>query len=213
MEVDLHIHSRFSVDSRSRPEEIVRRASYLGLGAIAVTDHGTVAGSRAAAKLAPPSLLVVPGMELRTEKGDLLALFVESEVKSTGFSAAIDEIRSHGGVAIVPHPGASRRMTAQDIAMADGLEVFNSRLRGRENRASRDLGSVLGLPGFSSSDAHMIMEIGNGTTVVPEASTLEDLRKVVMRSPKVSKTTSSNAFIHTANSTFLFLAKGVWRRL
>lgn len=213
MEVDLHIHSRFSVDSMSEPKEIAKRAAYLGLGAIAVTDHGTLDGARAVARLAPASLLVVPGMELRTDKGDLLALFIESEVKSTGLGPAIDEIRSQGGVAIVPHPGASRKMTSEDIASADGLEVFNSRLRKGYNAASKDLGSVLGLPGFSSSDAHLIMEIGNGTTSVAEAATLEELRKVVLKTPKVSKTVSSNAFVHTANSTLLFLIKGVWRRL
>ncbi len=213
MEVDLHIHSRFSVDSRSSPLDIVRRAEYLGLGAVAVTDHGSLDGARAAAKLARDLLLVVPGMEIRTDKGDLLALFVETEVKSTILGSAIDDIRSQGGIAIVPHPGASRKMTEQDIALCDGLEVFNSRLRPRENNASRNLAEVLGLPGLSSSDAHMIMEIGNGTTTVPEVGTLEELRKVVLREPKVSKTVSSNAFLHTSNSALLFLVKGVWRRL
>jgi len=126
LEVDLHIHSRYSPDSRSRPEDIVKRAVNLGLGAIAVTDHDSLKGAAAATRLAPDSLFIVPGMELKTEKGDLLALFVSHEVRSRTFATAVDEIRSEGGIAIVPHPGESPKMTRQDIALrwAGGLQRY-----------------------------------------------------------------------------------------
>ena len=212
MEVDLHIHSRYSPDSRSRPEDIVRRAVVLGLGAIAVTDHDSLKGAAAATRLAPDSLLIVPGMELKTEKGDLLALFVNQEVRSKTFAAAVDEIRSEGGIAIVPHPGESPKMTSQDIALADGLEIFNATLSPRNNRRSLEYATQLTMPGFSSSDAHLVMEIGNGTTRVQDTSSLEELRKALLTNPVVLKTIRSNVLIHRMNQALLFGSKGIWLR-
>ena len=212
MEVDLHVHSRYSPDSRSRPEDIIKRAVTLGLGAIAVTDHDSLEGAAAAARLAPESLLIVPGVELKTEKGDLLALFVSQEVRSNTFAAAVDEIRSDGGIAIVPHPGESPKMTSQDIALADGLEVFNATLSPRDNRRSLEYATELRMPGFSSSDAHLVMEIGNGTTRVQDSSSLEELRKALLADPVVLKTIRSNVLTHSMNQALLFVSKGIWLR-
>ena len=41
--IDLHVHSNFS-DGTQSPSELVFRASDLGLAAIALTDHDTLAG-------------------------------------------------------------------------------------------------------------------------------------------------------------------------
>ncbi len=59
----MHSHSTAS-DGTSSPAEVMRRASAAGLDAIALTDHDTVAGHRAAAEALPPGLTLVPGMEL-----------------------------------------------------------------------------------------------------------------------------------------------------
>ena len=63
MRVDMHSHSTAS-DGTSSPAEVMRRASAAGLDAIALTDHDTVAGHRAAAQALPPGVTLVPGMEL-----------------------------------------------------------------------------------------------------------------------------------------------------
>jgi 3',5'-nucleoside bisphosphate phosphatase len=63
MRADMHSHSTAS-DGTSSPAEVMRRASAAGLDAIALTDHDTVAGHRAAAEALPPGLTLVPGMEL-----------------------------------------------------------------------------------------------------------------------------------------------------
>jgi predicted metal-dependent phosphoesterase TrpH len=212
LEIDLHVHSRYSPDSRSKPEDIVRRAIELGLGAIAVTDHDSLKGAAAATELASDSLLVVPGMEIKTERGDLLALFVSHEVKSRTFATAVDEIRSDEGLAIVPHPGESPKMTKKDIALADGLEVFNATLSAKDNRRSLEYATELRMPGFACSDAHMVMEIGNGTTKVQDSSTLEELRKALLVDPVVLKTNRSNLLVHRINQGLLFGTKGIWLR-
>ena len=64
VKIDLHIHSTAS-DGTLSPLEILRLARQLNLGAIAITDHDTVAGSRDALALgmpAPPHFLT--GVEI-----------------------------------------------------------------------------------------------------------------------------------------------------
>ena len=162
MEIDLHIHSRHSRDSYSKPEDIVRRSMFLGLRAIAVTDHDSWEGARAASKAAGSSLIVVPGAELKTDRGDLLALFVDGVI-AREWASAIDEIRAKGGVSIVPHPADSKRLTVDDLRLADALEVFNAKCMRSSNQRAAMLAAELNKPGFGSSDAHMIMSIGNGS--------------------------------------------------
>jgi DNA polymerase III alpha subunit len=75
---DLHIHSfGGSHDVRDRtmtPQNIVDTALAQGLGVIAVTDHNEINNVEAAMKAAEPTgLLVIPGIELSTPRGHLLA--------------------------------------------------------------------------------------------------------------------------------------------
>ncbi len=212
MEVDLHIHSRYSRDSRSRPEDIVRRAVEVGLGAIAVTDHDTIEGAKACAKIAPKELLIVPGVELKSEKGDLLALFIEEDVRRGTFGDMVEGIRATGGLAIVPHPAVSR-LTVDDIRLADGVEGFNATLCAVDNATSRKMAEEAGLPSIGSSDAHLVNEIGNGRTRIRDSSSLEELRKNLLDGPVISRSVRSNPVVHRTNEAFVFGIKGIWSRL
>ena len=63
-EIDLHTHTDISDGSES-PENTVRHAKELGLRAIAVTDHDSINGVKAAQKAGEKDgVEVVPGMEL-----------------------------------------------------------------------------------------------------------------------------------------------------
>jgi predicted metal-dependent phosphoesterase TrpH len=212
LEIDLHIHSQYSPDSRSKPERIIERALELGLGAIAVTDHSSWKGWLATSKIAPKELLVVPGAELKTERGDLLALFVREEVKTNIFAEAVDVIHGQGGLAIVPHPGVAPKLRKEDISLADGLEIFNATLSARANGISAQFAKDLGKPGIASSDAHMTLEIGNGATRVAECSSLEELQHELLRKPEVSRSTRSNPLLHRMNAAALFGLKGIWQK-
>lgn len=67
MPADLHIHTCFS-DGSDTPGQIVDQALALGLDAIAVTDHDTVAGIVSAQEaVRDRPLTVVPGVEINTE--------------------------------------------------------------------------------------------------------------------------------------------------
>lgn len=212
LEVDLHIHSFHSPDSMSRPERIVSRARGLGLAAIAVTDHGSWDGWREAQAASGGRPLIVPGAELKTSKGDLLALFVEEPILTTDWGEAIDSIRTHAGVAVVPHPAESKRLTREDVELADASEAFNAKCGRRSNERAAALARELGLPGLASSDAHMVAAIGNGRTSVPEFHSLEELRRVLLKDPVISRAETTNPILHYGNASLCFGLKGVWKR-
>lgn len=69
--VDLHAHSTASDGSRA-PADVVREAKRIGLAAIAITDHDTVAGIAEATAMAEElGVRVVPGVELSAVEGDV----------------------------------------------------------------------------------------------------------------------------------------------
>lgn len=80
---DLHTHSVFS-DGSDAPEELIRIAEALGLGAVALTDHNSVSGlPRFLAAAESSAVTAVPGVEFTTGYGDrevhIVALFVKPE--------------------------------------------------------------------------------------------------------------------------------------
>nr|MCU0585693.1 PHP domain-containing protein [Desulfobacterales bacterium] len=65
--IDLHIHSTAS-DGTFTPTEILAMAVRAGLGAIAITDHDSIAGSREALlEGVPPGLGFLTGVEISAE--------------------------------------------------------------------------------------------------------------------------------------------------
>lgn len=83
MYCDLHTHSKFS-DGTEWPEELIARAQGLGLSALALTDHNSVAGlPRFLAAAEGSGVEAVPGVEFSTDyRGKdlhILALFVRPE--------------------------------------------------------------------------------------------------------------------------------------
>lgn len=80
---DLHTHSVFS-DGTWTPQQLVDEAERIGLAAIALTDHNTVAGlPDFLAAAAGKKLEAVPGIEFSTDYGDrdvhILGLFLKPE--------------------------------------------------------------------------------------------------------------------------------------
>lgn len=65
--LDLHSHTTCS-DGTLSPSALVEAAVQAGVKALAITDHDTLAGWDAAQAAAPPTLTLVPGVELSTSE-------------------------------------------------------------------------------------------------------------------------------------------------
>ncbi len=112
MILDPHIHSTYSSDSTASPRDIVKKARSIGLDAIAVADHNTIKGSLATIEEAKnfKDFVVVPAMEISSNKGHIVALGIKEDVKQ-GLSPeeTVETIRELGGIAIAAHPFVSYR--------------------------------------------------------------------------------------------------------
>jgi predicted metal-dependent phosphoesterase TrpH len=195
---DLHIHTHHSDGAPSVPDLLAFVAEKTDLRLIAITDHDSIAGARQATQLARDfGIEVVPGEEVSTADGHLLALFVDSALP-LGRPAAetIDAIHAQGGLAIAPHPfdrsvASLGRPAARGDTHAlarpgwrfDAIEGFNAGViwsqRG-SNLAAQVAAADLGLPATGGSDAHTLATVGQGYTLFPGASA-DDLYRAIKR--------------------------------
>jgi len=93
---DLHMHTFYS-DGSDAPESVVEEACHAGLSVIAITDHDTMAGVKAAQEAAVKwGIEVVPGIELSTEvaKKDIHILGYFVDQNNPAFAKKLEEFRS-----------------------------------------------------------------------------------------------------------------------
>jgi len=173
LSVELHTHSALSFDGRDPVDLLLEQAKAVGMDALAVTDHDEIDASiEAAAKAESYDLVGIPGMEVTSEAGHVLALGVRELVPAgLSFEATLDRIHDLGGVAVVPHPfqksrsGVAPNVTLDQLAEADAIEVYNSRLlTGRANRRAERFALRRNLPMTAGSDAHISEMVGQAVT-------------------------------------------------
>ena len=184
IEADLHIHTKYSFDCLLESRTVVKVALMRGLSAIAITDHNTVKGGLAAIREASSveNLMVIPGIEVKTDMGDLIGLYVQEEIKSRDFYDVIDEIRAQGGLVVLPHPYRGHKCAVEELAkLADLIEAVNGRCSHARNAKAHQLAKETGKPTVAGSDAHFAFEIGRvKTKFYSSASSPEELRKEIL---------------------------------
>jgi predicted metal-dependent phosphoesterase TrpH len=191
LRLDLHNHTSFSADGLMAPGQLLSAAKVHGLDCIAVTDHNTVRGALSALALseADPSLpRVIPGIELLTEDGEVVGLYVREDIpRGLPLREAVDHIRALGGLVYLPHPfdvfrrGAIARGEREYAAQqSDLVEATNGRALGpRSGAKSAGLAVRHGKPRGAGSDAHHKREVGRAYVVVDQLPTRETLVELV----------------------------------
>ncbi|MBI4673467.1 MAG: PHP domain-containing protein [Chloroflexi bacterium] len=179
---DLHIHSEHSDGMASIREILEFVETKTDLDLIAITDHDMFDGAREALELVARKNYrfdILPGMEVTTLEGHLLALGISTPIKSLQrLDRSIAQIHAQGGVAIIPHPmswlirsvgqrGILRIQndTAPEVYF-DGIEALNPSIAGQVTVAkTKRLNELLfHLPETGGSDAHTLSMIGTGVT-------------------------------------------------
>jgi len=114
---------------------------------------------------------VIVGEEIKTDKGDLLAYYLNSEIKSKNLLEAIDDIKKQDALIAIPHPFRTvpwlrfRYDLGRISKKIDAIETFNSRmLFPWENKRADNEASRLNLAKLGSSDAHFQFDIGRAYT-------------------------------------------------
>lgn len=167
--IDPHVHSEDSYDGHEPIELLLEQAVDIGLDGIVVTDHDEIGESLRAADIAPEyGLIGIPGVEVSTAAGHLLAIGVEERPDPRQpLPETVCEIRELGGVAVVPHPFQRTRhgVRKRRITDCDAIEVFNSwTFTGYQNQRAMRFAENNGYPGVAASDAHSAVYLGRAYT-------------------------------------------------
>lgn len=168
---DLQVHTDVSPCSRASPADIVDAALDSNLDGIAITNHDTLEGYQEVDELSPSKLTVIPGVEVTTTQGHLLALFVDEEPPIANPVKVIEHIHEQDGIAVLSHPFDWLRENytenlEQIASQVDAVETQNSRcLLPRFNRRAKEFACRHDLAITGGSDAHFPMEVGRSTTV------------------------------------------------
>jgi hypothetical protein len=183
LRVEFHCHTSASGDCLTRPEALLAACRRRGIDRVAVTDHNTLAGARAAQALDLER--VIPGEEILTTQGELLAFFVREEIPA-GLEPveAIRRLRAQGAFISVSHPfdrfrkgGWVQADLLGILPLVDAIEVFNARcLPRRFNDEAEAFARGRGVAGTAGSDAHSLMEVGRAAMRLPAFSDAESLR-------------------------------------
>jgi predicted metal-dependent phosphoesterase TrpH len=178
---DLHIHTIHSWDGTCAVSAVLKYVKdKTDLDLIAITDHDEIAGALIALEIAPHfGVQVIPGCEISTAEGNLLALDITERVPAgLPLIETVLRVAALGGYCIAAHPNAlvNTALSSASIrrALADpeaaqtliGIETFNAGLiYTASNCQSAELAKETGVAAVGNSDSHVLQTIGRGATV------------------------------------------------
>jgi predicted metal-dependent phosphoesterase TrpH len=186
---DLHIHSIHSYDGTAAISAILKyTAENTSLDVIAITDHDNMDGINQALDLAPAyGVQVIPGCEISSADGHVLALFIQNRVPAgLPLIETLLLIGEQGGLAVAAHPEARgtsslsfeciRKACEHPFAgrVLVGIEAYNGGLvYTRSNLPVYRQANTLPLAQLGDSDAHTLSMIGNSASHFPGRTILD----------------------------------------
>ena len=173
----IHCHSQVSKDAWMSPQAILNKALKLGLNFVILTDHDTIVGSVALRQLVEKQNLpleVPLAAEYLTEFGDVIAAFIQEEIKFTNIQDLYDQVKAQGGILILPHPYVGHRHLEKLLPYVQFIEVFNGRTPKKLNKKAEGLCITHGLKPIYGSDAHLLKNLGDAVIEFPHTQTLKE---------------------------------------
>ncbi len=187
--MDLHFHTKYSLDAVSRIPTAVKKATKKGFG-FAITDHNTIKGVMASCRLRKHTL-IIPGIEITCKNGNHILFYfyahrdleeffdrhLKDRKKKNPFfiditpSELITISKDYNCLICTPHPYAPGAVGIKNTGMTkkveqgiDMIEVINGfNLRSLNMKAAYWASKTRkGITG--GSDGHSTMELGNVLT-------------------------------------------------
>jgi predicted metal-dependent phosphoesterase TrpH len=194
--VELHCHSIYSKDSLNTIDGLLKRMDRLKIDRLAITDHNTIRGALHAHKIASDRFIV--GEEIKTQKGEILAFFLQEEVpRGLTPVETIARLRQQDAFISVSHPFDLQRSgwllpdLIEITPLVDAIEIFNARcLEARINDMAIQYALKNNLSGTVGSDAHTLPEVGRAVLKLPDFSDAEGLRQVIGQAKQYTRLSS-----------------------
>ncbi|MCC7569930.1 PHP domain-containing protein [Candidatus Micrarchaeota archaeon] len=221
MNLDLHIHTEYSIDSQISLKSLVSECKKKKITP-GICDHGN---SRAHEVLHKMKVQFIPGIEIYTQQGHLIAYYTNDPVPNhLSFAEALDKIQEQGAIACAPHPFDTKTYpfikkkfrksigTEDETTMkkCDLIEVFNSRADKKANQRASEFSKKHKISATAGSDAHFPFEIGAAFIQTAEDFDIEDPKQFI----KTIKSKNSNIygkqttfFVHGTTSVFRKIRK------
>lgn len=172
LKLDLHIHSQYSEDGSGTILEISKILKKKGLDGMAITDHNTIDGGISALKVASKDFVVIPGIEISTKDGHIIALNIEENIpRNLTIEETVEDIIDIGGLPIVPHlyrslSGIKEKKLKKIINKVPAIEVFNSCSVLKTNLKTMKIAKKYKLGGTGGSDSHIPSFVGEAYTLI-----------------------------------------------
>ncbi len=209
MRLDLHNHTMHSPDSRVRPADLVVAASRAGLDGLAITDHYAVFGVAEAQAAAKADFLVIPGLEISTAAGHVLAYGVREVVpRNLSVAETVHRVTALGGVAVAAHPyrfWSGVGEAALSEAPFPAYETSNARTLRRGNLRAKARAQQATVGQTGGSDSHFLDEVARAVTVIEGGvSSVDDVLQQIARGR-----TASEGRDRSAAGTLRYVPKAV----
>ncbi|MDM8544362.1 CehA/McbA family metallohydrolase [Desulfococcaceae bacterium HSG9] len=176
MRIDLHCHSKYSLDNSFEPELLIKQAIKLNLDGVCFTEHDSLEASWPVTEIkVPEGFYVFRGLEISTDKGHLLVYGLKDDSWNTWYmnsypdaQAVIKKVRLMGGVCAPAHPFRPCDSFAGELLRMDNfdaVETHNGRDSPDMNRKALGTSRILGLPSIGGSDCHHKWQVGRAYTL------------------------------------------------
>ena len=183
MKFDLHIHSYKSYDSLSSFENIIKYAKLRQLTGITITDHEVLVSEDFRDIAMRNNIWIIDGIEVKTEIGDIIGLFISGKLKSKKAVDLLDEIHDQGGISVLAHPFKYMdRYPVNLLEKINAVEIVNARWKDlnlfTDNPKVNQLLSIV-RGRCAGSDSHFTFEIGRSYWTTPNINSQDELKKSI----------------------------------
>ena len=167
--IDIHIHTKFSGDNYTEPEETVLHAIEINLQGIAFTEHYSYEASEYAEKLREKykdRIMIFRGVEFSAAEGHCLVFGVNTDklsIKNAPVEEVIKVVNGSGGNVVPSHPFRGENSLGDKIEQIKGfsaIEGYNGYSHHSQNTKAVEAAKRLQIPYTGGSDAHEAKEVG-----------------------------------------------------
>ncbi len=204
------MHSIYSGDSLIKPENAIKYAKKKDLNGFAITDHETLkAYNLLIKKNQYEDFIIIPGMEIKTNIGEVIGLFLTEEVNinDNNFFSIVDNIKEQGGLVVIPHPFDFLRGNRLKMDLLtdkvikkyiDGIEIVNSRIIFKKCvTKAKNFNKKYNLFETGGSDAHSSNEIGKAYTLIQDTdNSFSSIKKSLLAKKSKSLGSLSSPLVH-----------------
>jgi predicted metal-dependent phosphoesterase TrpH len=159
LKIDMHVHTKYSSDSKMEPDKIVEICMQKGLDGVAFVNHNVLMPHKRYR-----DFVAFYGEEILTNAGELIGLNINEEIApGKSIEETCDAIRKQGGIVIVPHPFDFFRKAIhtriKEVRKPFVVETMNG--RGIfSNWQAKIYAKQNNLPVCGGSDSHSYNELG-----------------------------------------------------